>query len=240
MTPTTEILGCKTYRAVRTFRTQRLRLVLTLFLSCLLIIFEIAHSCIGNCTSFTVSTAQASENKSPTRTKLKAKMGKWYIFKGRDGDFTLAFPEKPALKQVVQGAVTLLRSYEVRTDEGTTLSINFQDIGGDPSASESNEWIAGLEEILSAADRAQNVRVVQTHRLAKNIIESELWLPVTATGGNINSLRRSILRRARVYTLGCGPAINGKAVNKPLCQRFFNSLRFIGKPNADSPNHKTS
>ncbi len=227
MTPTTEILDCKTYRAMRTLRTQRLRLVPTLFLSCLLIIFEIALACVGNCTTFTVSTAQASENKLPTRPKLRAKPGKWYIFKGPDGDFTLAFPEKPALKQVVQGPVTVLRSYEVTTDEGTTFSINFQDIGGDPNASESNEWIGGLEEILSAADRAQNVRVVQTHRLAKNIIESELWIPVTATGANINSLRRSILRRARVYTLGCGPAINEKAVNKPLCQRFFSSMRFL-------------
>jgi len=227
MTPTTEILGCKTYRAVRTFRTLRLRLVLTLFLSCLLIIFEIAHACIANCTSFTVSTAQASENKSPTRPKLKAKPSTWYIFRSPDEDFTLAFPEKPALKQVAQGPVTILRSYEVTTNEGTTFSINFQDIGGDPGASESNKWYEGLEEILSAADRAQDIRVVQTHRLAKNIIESELWIPVTATGANINSLRRNILRRARVYTLGCGPVMDGKAVNKPLCQRFFNSLRFM-------------
>jgi len=227
MTPTPEIPGCKTYRAIRTFRTQGLRLALILCLAHLLIISDIAHAGIGNCESFTFSTAQASENKSPTRPKLKAKPGTWYIFKSPDGDFTLAFPEKPALKQVVQGPVTVLRSYEVTTDEGTTFSINFQDIGGDPSASVSNEWNEGLEEILSAADRAQNVRVVQTHRLAKNIIESELWQPVTATGANINSLRRSILRRARVYTLGCGPAINGKAVNKPLCQGFFSSMRFM-------------
>src|SRR5260370_14632925 len=190
MTPTTEILGCKTYRAVRTFRTQRLRLVLTLFLSCLLIIFEIAHACMGDCANFTVSTAQISENKSPTRPKLKAKPGKWYIFKGPDGDFTLPFPEKPTLKQVVQGPVTLLRSYEVTTDEGTTFSINFQDIGGDPSASESNEWIGGLEEILFAADRRQNGPVGQKHRLAKNIIKTELWLPVTTTRGKIKYLRR--------------------------------------------------
>jgi hypothetical protein len=226
MTPTPETLVYRTYQAMSAFQTQGLQLALILYLAHLLIISDIAHACIGS-SSFTVSTAQASENKSPTRPQLKAKRGKWYIFKDPDGDFTLAFPEEPTLKQVAQGPVTLLRSYEVTTDEGTTFSINFQDIGGDPSASESNEWIGGLEEILSAADRAQNVRVVQTHRLAKNIIESELWLPVTATGANINSLRRSILRRARVYTLGCGPALNGKAVNKPLCQRFFNSMRFI-------------
>jgi len=227
MAPTPEIPGYKTYRAMRTFRTQGLRLALILCLAHLLIISDIAHAFIGNCESFTVSTAQASESKSPTRPKLKAKPGTWYIFKSPDGDFTLAFPEKPALKQVGQGPVTILRSYEVTTNEGTTFSINFQDIGGDPSASESNEWNEGLEEILSAADRAQDVRVVQTHRLAKNIIESELWIPVTATGANINSLRRSILRRARVYTLGCGPVMDRKAVNKPLCQRFFNSMRFL-------------
>src|SRR5438094_208379 len=50
-----------------TFRPQRLRLVLILLLAYLLSVFEIAHSRIGNCANFSVSTTQTVENRSSTR-----------------------------------------------------------------------------------------------------------------------------------------------------------------------------
>lgn len=83
-----------------------------------------------------------------------------------------------------------------------------------------------MEQLASEADRKDGLRVVQTHRVERNIVETERWQTVPETGANINYLRRSILRRARVYTLACGSVINGKEVDKSICQRFFSSLRF--------------
>jgi len=162
----------------------------------------------------------------------------WHIFKSPDGDFTLAFPEKAKLQDVTEGPVTMIRGYGVTSNDGTNFSVNFHDIGGDPKLRENNEWNSGLEETLSAFDRSQNVQVVQTHRLAKNIIESELWQTLPNNAGKINYLRRSIMRRSRVYTLACGPVINGKVVNKSLCRRFFGSMRFIGNTNLNRPDRR--
>jgi len=108
------------------------------------------------------------------------------------------------------------------------FSVNFHDVGGDPQARENNEFRQDQEELLSAADREGGIRVVQTHRLAKNVIESEVWQTVPEPAdADINYLRRSILRQGRVYTLACGWLINRKAVDKPTCAKFFNSMRFM-------------
>jgi hypothetical protein len=197
---------------------------------CLLIISEIAHACVGNGASLTLSTAQGSVTNSSPRPKSGARSPKWYFFKSPDGDFTLQFPRKPDVQDISEGPITLIRYYGVTTDDGTTFSINFQDIGGDPRASQNNEWNRDLEETMAVADRAQNRQIVQTHRLGKSIIEAEIWQTVADTGAHINFLRRSILYHSRIYTLGCGPVINNKKVDQPLCQRFFNSMRFITRP----------
>jgi hypothetical protein len=55
---------------------------------------------------------------------------------------------------------------------------------------------------------------VQIHRLEKNLIETELLESDPGTGAQINYVRRSILRRARVYTLACGSVINGEGIDK--------------------------
>jgi hypothetical protein len=228
MTPTPEIPGYKTYRAMRTFRTQGLRLALILCLAHLLIISHVARACIGNGESFIFSTPEASENKSPTRPKLKANPGKWYVFTSPDGDFKLEFPGKPSEEPAIEGPVTLIRMFGVNTADGIRFSINFQDIGGDPQAPENNEWRPDLEEITSAADRNRGLRVVQVHRLARNIVETEIQETIADTQTDIRYLRRSLIRRGRLYTFICGSFANDKPINKPLCQRFFNSMRFIG------------
>lgn len=164
------------------------------------------------------------------RLASKRISNKWYTFASPDGDFTLAFPLKPSSEEADQGTVTLIRAFGVTTDSGMRFSVNFQDNGGDPRAIENNKWARDLEKLASAADRKDGRQVVQTHRLAKNIVETELWQTVPANGANINYLRRSILWRARVYTLSCGSVVNGQRVNKTICQRFFDSIRFIRKP----------
>jgi hypothetical protein len=174
------------------------------------------------------SPAQATQvrRKRSDAAKPQHRNRERYIFRSPDGDFTISFPEKPELKQVEQGPVTLVRSYEVTTPNGKAFSVNFQDIGGDPNALENNEWVKNLEERVAAADRAQNIRTVQTHRLAKNIIESELVIISPINGEELNALRRSIIRRARIYTLGCSSAIDKEPVDKPACEKFFASMRF--------------
>jgi hypothetical protein len=228
MTPTPEVLTDKSSRATRTYRTQALGLALTLFLARLLIGFEIAHACIGKCERFTFSTGQASENKPLTRPKLKANLGKWYIFKSPDGDFKLEFPGKPSEEPAIEGPVTLVRMFGFNTADGIRFSVNFQDIGGDPQAPENNEWGPDLEEITSAADRNRGVRVVQVHRQARNIVESEVLQTLVDTQTDIRYLRRNLIQRGRVYTLTCGSFVNDK-LDKPLCQKFFNSMRFIAR-----------
>jgi hypothetical protein len=174
----------------------------------------------------------------PTQQKVRSKKpvartGQWFSFKSPDGDFTLSFPSKPSPEQVGEGPVTDIRTYSLTTVEGTRFSVNFNDIGGDPNSRENNEWAKNSEKEIAAADRKAGFRVVQIHRLEKNLIETELWQPVGDTGVQINYLRRSILRRARVYTLACGSVINGEAVSKPTCQKFFSSLSFTTtKPTA--------
>ncbi len=172
---------------------------------------------------------QAGQKKTGPASSRR-RVDDWVTFRGPDGDFTLKFPEKPKLQEVAPGPATLIRSYAVTTQDGINFSINFHDIGGDPRSRENNEWKRELEEIMAAADRNQNVQIIQTHRLAKNVIEAELLQTVPETGSNINYLRRSIVRRARVYTLACGSMINNKKVDRPLCEKFFNSIRFISKP----------
>jgi hypothetical protein len=224
MTPTPE---SPAYRAMRTVPTQGLRLALILCLAHLLIISDIAHACIGNCESFTFSTTQASENKSPTRPRLKANPGKWHIFTSPDGDFKLEFPGKPSEEPAIEGPVTLVRMFGFNTADGIRFSINFQDIGGDPQAPENNEWGPDLEEITSAADRNRGVRVVQVHRIARNIVDSEVLQTLVDTQTDLRYLRRNLIRRGRVYTLSCGSFVNDKPIDKTLCQRFFNSMRFV-------------
>ena len=105
------------------------------------------------------------------------------------------------------------------------FSVNFQDIGGDPRARRNNENDPMAEEMMTNAARQRGERVVQVHRIAKNIIEMELWQTALGTGDNINYLTRNIVHRARIYTLGCGSVINNIEVNKTICRRFFNSIR---------------
>lgn len=164
------------------------------------------------------------QNASNRSVTLAAR--RWYMFTSPDDDFRLAFPSKPLEEEATQGPTTLIRAFGLVTPNGMRFSINFQDIGGDPLALESNEWGRNLEQLTSEADRKDGLRVVQTHRVGKNIVETELWQKVPENGANINYLRRIILRRARVYTLACGLVVNGKDLNRSICRRFFGSFRF--------------
>lgn len=153
--------------------------------------------------------------------------GHWYIFKGPDGEFTLTFPTKPHREPDGQGPTTIIRSYALNTANGMRFSVNMQDAGGNPDARSNNEWGPDHETMVAAAARQNGERVVQIHRVSKNVVELELWQTVQQNGANINYLRRDILRRGRVYSLGCGSVIDGRPVDKSICRRFFNSMRFL-------------
>jgi hypothetical protein len=151
----------------------------------------------------------------------------WQIFTSPDGDFTLTFPGKPEpFEHDVQGPVTAIRAYNLYTKDGLIFSVNFQDIGGDPGAAENNNFGPDHERIVANAARERGERVMQVRRLAKNVYEMEIRQTLKDTGANIQRLERSILRRGRVYTLGCGSLINNKEVERSVCRKFFNSMRF--------------
>ena len=184
----------------------------------LAICFEPVHASL---TYYASAHLQVRSAPDKTRTTTR-----WYRFTSPDGEFTLLFPHKPTREPDESGILTLIRVYAANTDSGMRFSINFQDIGGNPSAAHNNEWGPNDEEIVTQAARQNGQRVVQIHRVAKNILELELWQTVRQTGANINYLRRDVLRRGRVYSLGCGSLVKDKLVDKGICRRFFNSMRF--------------
>lgn len=151
----------------------------------------------------------------------------WYVFKGPDGDFSLAFPAKPQpLESDVEGPVTAIRHYHLSTKGGKYFSVNIQDMGGDPLSRDANEFDQNDESKVAVAARERGERVVQVHRLAKNVIEMEVWQPVKDTPNKLHRLDHAILRRGRMYTLGCGSLIDNKEVDRAVCRKFFKSIRF--------------
>jgi hypothetical protein len=152
----------------------------------------------------------------------------WYMFKGPDGDFSLAFPSEPApYESDVEGPVTIIRHYHLSTKDGKYFSVNIQDTGGNPRSRDANEFDQNNEATVSLAARERGERVVQVHRLAKNIFEMEVWQPVKDSANKLNRLDHAILHRGRLYTLGCGSLIDNKEVDKTICRKFFKSIRFI-------------
>jgi hypothetical protein len=173
-----------------------------------------------------LSTAQRrGSSRSP---KTRATIAGWYTFIGPDGDFSLAFPAKPErFNSDVEGPVTSIRHYQVSTKAGNHFSINLQDVGGDPRSRDANEFGQEDDIVAAAAARDRGERVVQVHRVAKNIIDMEVWQPVKDTPNKMHRLDHAILRRGRLYTLGCGSLIDNKEVDRAVCRKFFNSMRFI-------------
>jgi len=171
---------------------------------------------------FTVQVTSQRRKKSLSRSIPES----WYLFTSPDRDFTLRFPQEPKREPDAQGPTTMMRSYALNTEQGMRFSINFQDLGGDPRAAQNNEWASDVEQMTTQAARNRGERVVQIHRPAKNVIEMESWQTVPQTGANQNYLSRSILRRGRVYSLGCGSLVNNEVANQVICRRFFNSIRF--------------
>lgn len=99
-------------------------------------------------------------------------------------------------------------------------------MGGEPRSRDANEFGQKDEIIAAAAARDRGERVVQVHRVAKNIIEMEVWQPVKDTPNTLHRLDHAILRRGRLYTLGCGSLIDNKKVDRIVCRKFFKSMRF--------------
>lgn len=168
-----------------------------------------------------------AQQRGVQKSKSYPATDRWYTFKGPDGDFTLDFPRSPQRDPDVQGPVTLIRGYSLTTKDGTRFGINFQDIGGDPRSRNGNEYAPDYEEQATAAAREQGRRVVQVHRLAKNVVEFEYRLTVEENNAEISYLERSIMRRGRVYSVSCGTVVDRGEIDRLACQRFFNSIRFL-------------
>lgn len=169
----------------------------------------------------------AAQRHRPVRRNVQPAANKWHTFTSPDEDFTLEFPREPKREREDQGPVTLIRTYGLNTGDGMRFSVNFQDVGGDPRSRLSNEFAPGHEEEVAAAARRDGRRMVQIHRLAKNIIEMEYLVTLEETNADLNYLERTILRRGRVYSLACGSVVDGREVNKSTCRKFFNSMRFL-------------
>lgn len=120
----------------------------------------------------------------------------------------------------------MIRHYHLFTKAGQYFSVNFQDLGGEPLSRDRNELAKNDEILISRATRERGERVVQVHRLAKNIVEMEVWQPVKNTNQWNNRIDHSVVHHGRMYTLGCGSLLEDREADKPTCQRFFKSIRF--------------
>lgn len=165
-----------------------------------------------------------------TRKHNTATVDRWYVFVSPDGDFTLSFPQKPNREPDGQGPRTPIKSFGLYTENRMRFSINFQGLAEGPISSLANEWNDGYAQEQLARDRENNRRVVHTQRIDRHTFEAEIWDAGTETGESINYIRRTIIRRSRLYTLLCGLEIYGSKVDKGTCRRFFNSMRFLDPP----------
>ena len=122
--------------------------------------------------SFLAINASVLDNvlaQKATKKKSGAVINRWYVFVSPDREFTLSFPTKPRREPNGQGLITIIRSYALNTENGMRFSINMQDIGGNPDARLNNEWDPDQDPLVAAAARQNGERVVQIHRLSKEI-----------------------------------------------------------------------
>jgi hypothetical protein len=169
----------------------------------------------------------AFAQRTRTRKENIATVDRWYVLVSPDGDFTLSFPQKPNREADGQGPRTPIKSYGLYTENQMRFSINFQGLTEGPIWSLANEWNDGYSQEQLTRDRENNRRVVHTQRIDRHTFEAEIWDAATDTGESINYIRRTIVRRARLYSLLCGSEIYGRKVDKGTCRRFFNSMRFL-------------
>lgn len=170
------------------------------------------------------SIGNAQERKRAKQEVYKTKT--WYTFVSPDGDFTLSFPQEPTREPDTSGPATPIRVYSLYTvaaGNRMMFHVNFQDTSGDPDAKIHNEWDDGYEQALLAKHREEKRHVVQARRIGKNGFETEIW-DSSSHIGSLNMLSQTILRKGRIYTLGCSSAIYDRPVNKSICRRFFRSF----------------
>jgi hypothetical protein len=115
----------------------------------------------------------AFAQRTRTRKHNIATVDRWYVFVSPDGDFTLAFPQKPTREPDGQGPRTPIKSYGLHTENRMRFSINSQGIAEGPIWNLANEWNEGYEQEQLARDRENNRRVVHTQRIDKHTFEAE-------------------------------------------------------------------
>lgn len=152
--------------------------------------------------------------------------GRWQTFTGPEGDFRVELPGRPRRGEDAPGPVTPLRSFELTTAGGTMFTIGLQDAGGDPRSRENNVLLPNFERPTIEQARAEGREVVRTRRLGQSSWEMELRWREPAKGARMHAVIRQTLRRGRLYHLGCASVVDGKDVNRAVCNRFFRSLRF--------------
>ena len=153
--------------------------------------------------------------------------GRWYTFTGPEGDFRVELPGRPLRGEDAPGPVTTLRSFELTTEDGMMFTVGLQDAGGDPRSRENNVLLPEFERPTIEQARAEGREVIQTRRLGRSSWELELRWREPAKGARMHAIIRQTLRRGRLYHLGCASVVDGKDVNRAVCNRFFRSLRFM-------------
>lgn len=153
----------------------------------------------------------------------------WYNFTGPGKDFTIEFPSKPSREDDSQEHLTLVQEYYTHGDS-IFLAITFQDAAYPTDSRMANELESSFEQTITAGEKEHGVKIIRVQRLAKNISETEKWLPAKKPNTYLHQVSRSIVHGGRLYTLHCGSTVADQGVNKIVCHRFFDSFHLIGVP----------
>lgn len=100
--------------------------------------------------AFIIPTLSITAQKRKATKQSHNESNQWYVFVGPDGDFKIAFPEKPNREPDGQGPVTAVQSYGLYTQNRMRFSVNFTGAAGDPDSRLNNEWNDDYERDLSA------------------------------------------------------------------------------------------
>lgn len=153
-------------------------------------------------------------------------LGKWLTFTGPEGDFRVDLPGRPSRGEDEPGLVTVIRRFELTTNDGMAFVIRLTDFGGDPQSRENNILSPDFDSLTLEQERAEGHQIIQTRRLSRSSWELECRWRLPVNGDRIHSIVRQTLHRGRLYHLGCGSIEDGKDVNRVVCRRFFGSLKF--------------
>lgn len=92
-----------------------------------------------------------------------------------------------------------------------------------------NKFASSYAEVFTNKLRHDGWRIIYYRATATNKNEMEAWFPSSLAGKYLHQLSHQIMKNGWLYNLSCGSIIADQKVDPALCQKFFDSVRFVPK-----------